>query len=122
MGYSVETDLSRRLLNVSYTRDVGPEEARSCFEKVQTLLADMQPDFRLLADFTQLESMSPSCSPYMEKIMDLCGEKGVALVVRVVPDPHKDIGCNIMSLFHYTRDVLIVTCSNLDEAASALAD
>jgi hypothetical protein len=58
----------------------------------------------------------------MEQIMDLCGEKGVAMVVRVVPDPHKDIGYNIMSLFHYTRDVIIVTCSNLDEAASALAD
>jgi hypothetical protein len=120
--YSVETDLSRQLLTVTYTGDVGIAEVRGVFEKMQILLVDMQPGFRILTDLTQLKSMNSSCTPYMKQIMDLCDAKGVAAVVRIVSDPHKDIGLNIMSLFHYTRAVAIVTCSNLDEAASALAD
>jgi len=45
---------------------------------------------------------------------------GVELVVRVIPDPHKDIGFNILSLFHYRRRVRIVTCPTLEEAMKAL--
>jgi hypothetical protein len=122
MGFSVEIDLPRRLLNMSYIQDVGPEEASCCVEEVRTLLADLQPGFRLLTDFTQLESMEASCSLYMEQIMDLCDQQGVAMVVSIVSDPHKDIGFNIMSIFHYARDVPIVTCSSLKEAEKALED
>ena len=35
------------------------------------------------------------------KIMDALAEKNVASVTRVMPDPHKDIGLNILSQFHY---------------------
>ena len=122
MGFSVESDLSRRLLSVCYTQHVGQEEARCCFERVQLLMADLQPGFRLLTDLTRLKSMDTACSFYMKQIMDICDEYEVALVVRVVPDPHKDIGYNIMSLFHYTLEVQIVNCSNLDEATRALAN
>jgi len=122
MGFSIENDISRRLISVSYTQSVGPHEARHCFEKIQKILTAFHPGFRLLADFTQMVSMDASCTPYLEQIMDLCSEKGVALVVRIIPDPRKDIGFNIMSLFHYAREVIIVTCTNREEAARALAD
>jgi hypothetical protein len=46
----------------------------------------------------------------------------VETVVRVIPDPHKDIGLNIMSLFHYRRRVRIITCETLAEALRSLAD
>jgi hypothetical protein len=120
-GCSVEADLSRQLLIVTYTGDVGIREVRDIFEKMQTFLPEMRPGFRLLTDLTHLKSMAPSCTSYMKKIMDLGDEKGVALVVRVVSDPRKDIGFNILSLFHYTRAVVIVTCGNRDEAERALA-
>ena len=122
MGFSVELDLPRRLLKMSYTQDVGMEEASRCVEAVRTAMADIPPGFRLLTDFTRLESMDTSCSIYMEQIMDLCDKQGVALVVRVVADSQKDIGFNIMSVFHYAREVSIVTCSNLKEAEKVLAD
>ena len=54
--------------------------------------------------------------------MDLCNKKGVEMVVRVIPDPHKDIGLNIMSLFHYRRHVRLVTCQTLAEAMNILAE
>jgi hypothetical protein len=44
----------------------------------------------------------------------------VEAVVRVIPDPQKDIGLNILSLFHYRRRVRIVTCATLGEAMKAL--
>jgi len=43
-------------------------------------------------------------------------------VVRVVPDPHKDIGLNILSQFHYGPQIKLVTFESLAEALSALMD
>jgi len=53
--------------------------------------------------------------------MDLLNKQGVSTVVRVIPDPRKDIGFNILSLFHYRPDVQIVTCETLEEAMKVLA-
>jgi hypothetical protein len=53
-------------------------------------------------------------------MMDLCNKKGVETVVRVIPDPRKDIGLNILSLFHYRRHVRIVTCATISEAMNVL--
>ena len=47
---------------------------------------------------------------------------GIAKVVRIIPDPKKDIGLNIMSVFHYQRRVQIITCETLDQADQALAN
>jgi hypothetical protein len=65
--------------------------------------------------------MAAKAVPHIRRIMDLCNQRGVAMVVRVIPDPQKDIGLNIMSLFHYKRQVRIVTCQNLAQAQRALA-
>jgi hypothetical protein len=54
--------------------------------------------------------------------MDLLNKRSVSKVVRVIPDPQKDIGLNILSLFHYRRGLPIVTCETMDEAMAALAD
>ena len=43
-------------------------------------------------------------------------------MVRIVPDPKKDIGFQVMSYFHYGPDVNIVTCENMDEAMRALGE
>jgi len=40
--------------------------------------------------------------------------------VRVIPDSNKDIGLNILSLFHYRHQPQVVTCKNMAEAARAL--
>jgi hypothetical protein len=45
----------------------------------------------------------------------------VELVVRVIPDPTKDIGLNILSVFHYRHRVRVVTCQTMEEAARLLA-
>jgi hypothetical protein len=117
-----EVDKAKNLLKISYAQHVGAEDTKRVVERLPALLAEVQPGFRLLADLSGLESMDLTCVPHIEKTMDLCNKKGVEVVARVIPDPQKDIGMNILSLFHYRRRVRIVTCANLAEAMSALTE
>ncbi len=116
-----EVDESKRLLAIRYSGVVRAEETEKGLEQIRSGLAKLQSGFRLLADLTELESMDLACAPHIEKAMDLCNEKGASLVVRVIPDPHRDIGMQIMSIFHYGGDVKIVTCESLAQAAELLA-
>ena len=97
------------------------EETEKGLEQIRSGLAQLQPGLRLLADLTELEAMDAWCAPHIEKAMDLFNEKGTSLVVRVIPDPHRDIGMTIMSIFHYGGDVRIVTCVSLAEAEQVLS-
>ena len=89
-------------------------------KKTYALLDDMPPGFRLLADLSGLQSMDLACAPFIAKVMDRCNERGVKKVIRIIPDPRKDIGFSIMSVFHYDRHVRILTFDNLAEAEEAL--
>jgi anti-anti-sigma regulatory factor len=115
-----EVEQPRDLLIIRYSGQVGPDETEKGLEQIRSGLAKLQTGFRLLADLTDLESMDVACAPYIEKAMDLCNEKGASMVVRIIPDPHRDIGLQIMSIFHYRGDVQIVTCQTLAEAEQLL--
>ena len=119
---TIEVNQSRNLIVVRYRGHVGPREVEHYLEEARLILPNVQPGFRLLVDLTNLTSMDPSCAPSIRKIMDLLNEKGITMVVRVIPNPALDIGLQIMSLFHYGEDVRIVTCATLEEATSVLAD
>ena len=116
----VALEKSTNLLRISYTERVGPEEMRRRAEELKVLLADGVPGLRLLTDLSGLESMDLACLPHIRRTMDLLNKKGLEMVVRVIPDPGKDIGLNILSLFHYRRGIQIVTCRTLEEAMKAL--
>ncbi len=121
--FRTELDRSQRLLKITVAGHSTPEEARSCLENLQSLLTDMRPGFRLFADLSGLLSMPTTTAPYIGQIMDSCAEKGVELVVRLLPaEPSKDIGFAIMSHFHYAPDIRIVTCATMEEAASYLLE
>ena len=121
--FRTELDRSRRLLKITVAGHSTAEEARSCLENLQSLLADIQPGFRLFADLSCLLSMPITAAPYIGQIMESCAEKGVELVVRLLPtEPSKDIGFAIMSQFHYSPDIRIVTCATMEEAASHLLE
>jgi hypothetical protein len=118
--FKVEVNKSKNLLKITYAQHVGPADTKGVEETIPPLLADVRPGFRLLTDLSSLESMDLTCVPYIKRMMDVCNKKGVELVVRVIPDPQKDIGLNILSLFHYRRRVRIVTCQTLAEAKKVL--
>lgn len=119
--FSIEFDQSRNLLVIKYSDNVGPDETARALEEMRLALARVERGFRLLADLTDLRSMDVACAPHIESAMEMFNEKGVSNVVRIIPDPRKDIGMQIMSYFHYGGDVRIVTCESADEAMIFLA-
>lgn len=120
--YSVEIDRSKRLLVINALQRVTAEEAKLVAQRVRELLHDVVPGFRVLADFRWLESMDPAAAPHVARIMDALAEKGVSSVTRVMPDPHKDIGLNILSQFHYGPEIQIATFETLADALQSLSE
>src|SRR5262245_4962922 len=118
--FSTEADKTGKLLKLRVCNRVDAQEVQRCAEQIRSLLPALPQGFTLLTDLTGLEAMDLDCVPPLEAIMDLCRQAGVARVVRVIPDPHKDIGLNILSVFHYPRRVKIVTCESMEEALQTL--
>ena len=118
---TIELDQSRNLFIIRYNDHVGPDETERALEDIRLALGKVERGFRLLADLIQLQSMEVSCAPHIETAMDLFNESGVSEIVRIIPDPRRDIGLQIMSYFHYRGDVRIVTCETVDEAMNLLA-
>jgi len=114
--YAVELDRSKRLLVISAAQTVTAEEAKMVAQRIRELLQDIAPGFRVLADFRWLESMDSAAARHIAEMMDALAEKNVASVTRVMPDPHKDIGLNILSQFHYGANVKIATFETLADA------
>ena len=120
--YSVEIDRSKSLLVINALRRVTAEEAKLVAQRLREVLHDAAPGLRVLADFRWLESMDPAAAPHVARIMDTLAEKGVSSVTRVMPDPHKDIGLNILSQFHYGPEIQIATFETLADALQSLTE
>jgi hypothetical protein len=119
--FVVETDTTKQLLVLSVAGTVTMDEAREVSACVRERLAEMAPGFVALTDFRWLESMATDAAPFVAEIMDAFTAKEVSAVVRVMPDPHRDIGLNILSPFHYGPDVRLMTFETLADAIQALA-
>lgn len=111
----------KRLLYLSLTGRVEVSELRNAVAEVASILEDLETGFRLLTDFERLESVAIEGATEIGKVMELCDQKGVSLVVRVIPEPSKDIGMNILALFHYPHRPRMVTCASMLEARNALS-
>jgi hypothetical protein len=119
--YQVETDRARNLISITFRDHVGPAEVAQGRAQVAVALEAMKPGFRLLADLSGLDSMEYACAPEIQATMDLLRKNGVAEVVRVVPDPKKDIGFAVMSYFHYDRETPVLTFASRAEALEKLS-
>ena len=119
--YAVELDRSKRLLVISAAQTVTAEEAKMVAQRIREVLQDVAPGFHVLADFRGLQSMDSAAARHIAEIMDALAEKNVASVTRVMPDPHKDIGLNILSQFHYGPDVTITTFDTFADAVQNIA-
>jgi hypothetical protein len=80
------------------------------------LLNDMEPGFSWVTDLSSLNSMDAGCALDLGAMMELCNEKKVRAVLRVIPHPEKDIGFTLLSYFHYAADVEVTTYDNLADA------
>ena len=119
-AFEVEVDPGRNLVRTRYTGAVTVVEMKLGILDAERLLPTMQAGFTVLADLSGLEAMDLECGPQLSIIMELCKAHGVGRVIRVIPDPAKDIGLNILSLIHYRGKVQLVTCETLAEAERVL--
>jgi hypothetical protein len=119
--FLVTVNKSKQLMLLSYIAQVRVEELAQARQELAAHVDDLGPGFRLLTDLGRLESIDPNCAPEIGQVMELCDQKGVAFVVRVIPDQTKDIGLNILSLFHYHHRPRTVTCETMVEAAKLLS-
>jgi len=120
-GCDVEGDVAHNLIRMSYRGKVGTTEAKAAGEKVVLLLPQMRPGFAVLSDLSCLDSMDLECAANIAKTMDILRAHGVGTVVRIIPDPTKDIGLNILSIVHFRGKVRVVTCQNSAEAEQVLS-
>lgn len=120
--YSVEADRSKRLVIISATGRVTKDEVKAVAQEVREIVKDAEPKFRALTDFRWLEWMDSAAAPHVAEIMDALSEKQVGSVTRVMPDPSKDIGFNILSQFHYDPKIPINTFETLADALQSLLE
>src|SRR4051794_31243867 len=97
----VHAQTDRQILTIKFAQRVTTEELEEKFDEIKRGLDEMNPGFLLFTDFSELDAMETSATKPVAAYMDLVNEKGVGTVVRVIPDPRKDIGFQLMSLFHY---------------------
>ena len=111
---------AKQLLCLTYSGRVRAEDLRRGREDATKLLDELKPGFRVLADFERMDRMDTAAAQELGKMMEEADKRGVELIVRLVTDPSKDIGFNILAMFHYKRMVEVVTCATMEEAAQAL--
>lgn len=117
----VETDLNAGILRVGFSGNVTPEDVAARFPSIQEMVPKLGTGFTLVTDLSGLESMDLDCGTYISRLMDLCLAAGIRKVVRIIPDPRKDIGFNLLGVLHYRGRVPAVTCKTREEAQLELA-
>jgi anti-anti-sigma regulatory factor len=120
--FSVEVDRSKRLVVISVAGSVTAADVKEAAKQVREMIGEMAPGFRALVDYRWLEKMETAAARYIAEIMDALANRGVSSVTRVVPDPRKDIGLNILSQFHYGPAIQVMTFESLADAVQGLAD
>lgn len=119
----VLADPARNLIQIRYIGHLTAAEMKTCGEAMRAALQKMRPGFTLVTDLTAMESMEIDCVTELTKIMDLSRSHGIGTVVRIIPDPAKDIGHTMLGIVHYRgRRVRVVTCRNTAEAQIALRE
>jgi hypothetical protein len=111
---------AKGLLHLSYIEHVIAADLQRGYEDIEALLADLAAGFSMLVDLGRLELMDTDCVAGLGKIMELLDQRGLERVVRVIPDPAKDIGFNILARFHYHHNPRITNCKTMIEAAKLL--
>jgi anti-anti-sigma regulatory factor len=118
--FLVTSNKARRLLHLSYIGRVSVEELQEGSEELVALLSELPAGLQILVDLERLEAMDIGCAKIVGKMMEVMEQHGMELIVRVIPDPTKDIGFNIISRFHYRRSPRTATCKTMSEAGKLL--
>jgi hypothetical protein len=116
----VKYDLKRNTVIVDFEGNVDAEQAKQFFADLEKVRPTLEKDFKLLADFSLVDTVEFSVKSEIEKAMDLFNTQGVTEVIRVIPDANMDIGFNLMSASHYSKQIKVHTLRSRQEAEGYL--
>ena len=106
---------------IEFSGKINVAEVERSQEALRPLVLQRSKGFKLLTDFSGVEEMDLGVRETIKKNMDLFNAQGVKEILRVIPDPAQDIGFNIMSLFHYSKDVKFLIFKTREEAEAHLS-
>ena len=105
----VRYDRERNTVIVEFEGNVDAEQAKQFFVDLENIRPKPENDFKLLTDFSLVDGMEFNVKSEIEKAMDLFNAQGVTEIIRVIPDPNMDIGFNLMSASHYSKQIKVHT-------------
>ena len=112
----IRYDKKRNTVVIEFSGKIDAAQGKEYLPKIPAIIPKNGKGFNLLVDASKVESIDPKLKDTVTQAMDIFNKQGVKKVIRVIPDPHQDIGFNILSVFHYSKDVKIVTVESRDEA------
>ena len=115
--FYLKFDKQHNLLTIKFSNYFDIQQGELLSNRLEQELAKVKKGFMIVTDLSDLAYFDIACSPYIKQMMILCNSHGVSRIFRIIPDKTKDIGFNIMSLFHYSKDVKIHTYKTLEEAS-----
>ena len=114
--FEIKLDQTRNIIFITLKNIFTVQEAKAVLEKVKEIIPKLKKGFKLVNDLSLLERIDSEARTDIEKTMDLFNKNGISTIIRIIPDANKDIGFNILSLFHYSKDVTIHTYESFEEA------
>jgi hypothetical protein len=116
----VTYDRKHNTVIVEFEGNVDAEQAKQFFDDLESVRPKPEKDFKLLTDFSLVDTIEFSVKREIEKAMDLFNAQGVTEIIRVIPDANMDIGFNLMSVAHYAKRIKVHTVRSRQEADAHL--
>jgi anti-anti-sigma regulatory factor len=113
-------DKEKALLIIYLEGRFDVPKAEKWLEDIESALCHAKEGFKIITDLSRVDNISEAAIEHIEHAMELCGRCGASVIARVIPEPAKDVGFNIMSIFHYSKTTRIYTCATLEEAMKKL--
>jgi hypothetical protein len=116
LGY----DREHAAVIIEFAGRIDAAQAEQFYARLDAIVPTCRKGFSILTDLSKVEEMDFDIRGWIQKAMELFNRHGVTNIIRIIPDPAKDIGFNIMSMFHYSSDVAILTVESRGEALAHL--
>lgn len=110
----------KNVLHIQFSESVTTSHFDEFHRNLRELLKPLSEEFVLISDFSNLTEMDFACWRPVGYMMDRMSEAGIGQVIRIMPDTRKDIGCGILSTFHYSPKLPVRVFDNLGEVMEQL--
>lgn len=120
--FSLKVEDNGNKLSITYEGYFDILQAEQFYLELQKIIPKLNKGCIVFVDLSLLERMDFEAKKFIGKEMELLNAIGVSEVIRIIPDKSKDIGFNILSLFHYSPKTKIHTYKSLQEAKELFTD